>query len=221
MIDGKVVNAITNTSSGQRCNLCGATSAIFNDISDMKTNTIHGICSLHCWIHIYEYMLHISYRLDFKKWCKTGHKDEFKASKLRIQQEFHMRLKLNVDKSRVNCGNSNDGNTARRFFENAAVSPEITGIDERIINRLWIIPIAISSCEEIDKEKFESYAYETVQLYVALYGWYRMPTTLHKVQIHGHEIIDKAMHSIGRMSEEAQEHMNKEIRRLRKDHSIR
>lgn len=225
MIDGKVVNAITNTSSAQRCYLCGATSASFNNLSGMKTRKIeddwlqYGLSSLHCWIRVYECILHIAYRLKFKKWCKTGHEDEFNATKMRIQQEFREKLGLHVDKPRSSSGNSNDGNTARRFFANAETASDITKVDQNLIERLRTILTVISCCEEIDPEKFQIYAYETAQLYVDLYGWYRMPTSLHKILIHGHKIIDKAILPIGRMSEEAQEHMNKEIRRLRKDHS--
>lgn len=178
-----------------------------------------GISSLHCWIRSMECFIHIAYRLEFKKWSKAGFDDELNRTKLRIQKEFFKRLGLHIDKPRSNAGNSNDGNTARIFFANAEVSAEITGIKLELLQRIRTILIAISCGEEIDPEAFKAYAHETARLYVRDYQWYYMPTTLHKLLIHGHEIINQAIIPIGRLSEEAQEAMNKEMRRLRRDHS--
>lgn len=41
---------------------------------------------------------------------------------------------LIVDKPKPGFGSTNDGNTARTFFKNSAVSSEITGIDQRESN---------------------------------------------------------------------------------------
>ena len=111
------------------------------------------------------------------------------------------------------------GNTARRFFKNAEISSQITGIDLDLIIRLRTILQAISSGESVDPQKFDQYAKETAKRYVSLYGWDNMPTTLHKLLIHGYQIINNALLPIGRMSEEAQEAMNKEIRQLREHHT--
>lgn len=78
---------------------------------------------------------------------------------------------------------------------------------------------AISSGESVDAEKFRIYAQDTAKRYVSLYPWYNMPTTVHKLLIHGYEIINKALLPIGRLSEEAQEAMNKDVRRLREHHA--
>ncbi|EFN66027.1 hypothetical protein EAG_10476, partial [Camponotus floridanus] len=40
----------------------------------------------------------------------------------------------------------------------------------------------------VDFEKFEIYARETAELYINLYGWYRMPPSVHKVLLHGSNI---------------------------------
>lgn len=88
-----------------------------------------------------------------------------------------------------------------------------------LILRMKTILIAISSGEEIDPEAFRQYAHETAKLYVQNYMWYHMPTTVHKILIHGHEIINKTIIPLGKLSEEAQEAMNKEMRQLRRDHS--
>lgn len=52
------------------------------------------------------------------------------ANKHRIKKLLHSRLGLRVDVPQQGSGYSNDGNTARKFFElkNAADILEITGI---------------------------------------------------------------------------------------------
>lgn len=225
MADGKVINTITNTTSTLRCYLCGATSSSFNDLKKMKKTVVKeqylkfGISSLHASIRFFECILHIAYRLPFKRWCKTANEDIFESTKRRIQKQFFERLGLHVDKPRANSGTSNDGNTARRFFQNATISAEITGVDVKLIERLRIILIAISCGEEIDPEKFKVYANETAELYTRLYKWYHMPTTMHKILIHGHVIIKQSVLPIGKMCEEAQEALNKDIRRIRSNNS--
>lgn len=227
MIDGKTINAITHTTSAQRCYLCKSTSSEFNNVDKMVKKPVNrnhldlGLSSLHCWIRCFECLLHIAYRLSFCKWVKTAHIDQFNSTKKRIQNDFFSRLGLHIDKPRSGFGTSNNGNTARRFFANAEVSSEITGVDLELILRFRTLLTAISSGERIDISKFKSYSTETAFYYVKLYSWYYMPTTVHKLLIHGYDIIDKSSIPIGKLSEEAQESMNKEIRRARESHAYK
>lgn len=46
-----------------------------------------------------------------------------------------------------------------------------------------------------------------------------MPTFIHKILIHGPEIIDHAMLPIGELSEEAQEAKNKDVKQFREHHT--
>lgn len=225
MVDGKTVNAVTHTKSAQRCYLCKATSAQFNNVDKMLKIPVNtkfldfGLSGLHCWIRCFECLLHIAYRLGFCKWVKTAHIEQFNSTKQRIQNDFFRRLGLHIDKPRSGFGTSNNGNTARRFFANAEVSSEITGVDLGLIIRFRTLLAAISSGERIDPSKFKRYATETAFYYIKLYDWYCMPTTVHKLLIHGYEIIDKTSIPIGKLSEEAQESMNKEMRRMRENHA--
>lgn len=59
------------------------------------------------------------------------------------------------------------------------------------------------------------HAEETAQLYVDLYGWHPMSPTLHKILIHGAEVIKHALLPIGQLSEEAAEARNKHFRDYR------
>lgn len=59
---------------------------------------------------------------------KDGTKDIMEERKKCIQQRFLSEMALRVDFPKHGYGSSNDGNTARRFFENIEKSSEITGI---------------------------------------------------------------------------------------------
>lgn len=117
-------------------------------------------------------------------------------------------------------GTTNDGNTARRFFEDPEKSADITGLDAELIRRFAVILQAITSGEHVDTVKFKEYAYKTAERYVSLYNWYYMSATVHKVLLHGADIITcNAIIPIGDLSEEASESRNKDFRRFRAQNS--
>jgi len=68
---------------------------------------------------------------------------------------------------------------------------------------------------EINNEAYEKYALKTARKYVELYGWYYMPTAVHKLLMHGKDIIGSSLLPIGQLSEEAQEAYNKLFREFR------
>nr|XP_042898632.1 uncharacterized protein LOC122269457 [Parasteatoda tepidariorum] len=112
-------------------------------------------------------------------------------------------------------GTTHDGNLARRFFENSKKSSEITGLNENLISMCNTILKALSSGYAVDSSKFYNYSLELANLYVNEYSWYPMPASVHKILIHGHDILKSALLPIGMMSEEAQEARNKDFRNYR------
>lgn len=135
MIDGKVCNAMTDTSSTQKCYICGATPKTMNgelkDLVDKKEDYGFGLSTLHAWIRCFECLLHISYRLDIKNWQVRGPEDKasVKQRSGEIQKKFKDQMGLIVDKPTPGYGNTNGGNTARRFFMNPELSGEIAELD--------------------------------------------------------------------------------------------
>lgn len=223
MIDNKVCNAVSCKKSALRCYLCGGTFKDFNNIDEIlqkkvtKTNLRFGISTLHAWKRFFECCLHLSYTLKIKKWqARTEEEKKItEECKRVIQKGFSLQLGLIVDR----YGSTNDGNTARRFFENSSISATITGVSEDLINRFYVILQAISSGFNIKCDKFREYALETARKFVELYPWYYMPTSVHKLLIHGPEIIASALLPIGQLSEDAQEARNKDSKRFREDFS--
>lgn len=226
MIDGKVCNVLAENTSTQKCFICKATGKDLNSVNKQKIPDSQmyrfGISSLHAQLRIMECLLNIAYRKDIKQWQVRGadNKETVKKRKEEIIKQFKG-IGLIIDKVKPGFGTSNDGNTARRFFKDFHVTADITGLDETLIYRLSIILKVISSGYEIDPQKFQEYCDETTILYLNLYNWYIMPVTLHKVLIHGTDIIKNSIIPIGQMSEEASEAQNKEIRKVRLGHTCK
>lgn len=180
-----------------------------------------GLSTLHAWIRTFECFLHISYRLNIKKWAVTDEteKIEMKKRKAEIQLKFKKEMGLIVDRPKPGFGSTNDGNTARRFFLNHEQSAAITGLNNDLLQKFFYILSALSSGYDINIYNFEQFVRETRELYLQLYSWYYMPVTVHKILVHSAEIIKSCILPIGMMSEEAQEARNKDARRFRENHT--
>lgn len=60
---------------------------------------------------------------------------------------------------------------------------------------------------------------ETAKLFVENYRWFPMPVVVHKVLIHGTQIIRHSKLSVDLLSEKAQETRNKDYRYFREHHT--
>ena len=192
LIDGKILNVITGTPSMQTCPVCKAKPTQFNDLSNIEREVFNpdpgslkfGISPLHSWIRLLECCLHIAYRIPMAVWkvTKAAHKEILAERKARIQRELKIKLGLNVDMPKTGgSGTTNDGNTARTAFKNIKVFAEVTELDYELLKRFQTILIALSCQLPLDPILFGDYCRCTAELYVHLYQWYPMPSSLHKV----------------------------------------
>lgn len=226
MLDGSTINTLSETNSAQTCFICGATpkgmnSHLITDKPIRVENLNFGMTSLHMWIRSFECLLHIAYRLPLKCWQVKGpeNKAVFETRKKYIQSEFKNKMGLLVDKPKAGSGSTNDGNTARSFFRNPELTSSITGVDEQLIKSFLIILRTISSGKQINIEKFEELLEDTRNLYLSLYAWYYMPSSVHRLLVHGIDIIKNFDLPIGQLSEDALEARHKEIRKQRLSHT--
>jgi len=167
-----------------------------------------------------EYVLHISYNLDFKKGCAKGDDKILKAERKKmIQKNLKSKLSLTVDVVKQGSGTTNTGNVARCFFAEAETVAEITGFDKNLIIRLGNILQVLACGKEINCKKFKRYCLDTAELCIQLYPWYKIPPSVHKVLLHGSDIIEYFGSPIGCLSEEAQEASNKIFRKVRVQNS--
>lgn len=214
LIDGKVLSYITGTKSMQTCPLCKATPKYFNDLSNIERGVFepepeslqYGISPLHAWIRLFECLLHISYKIGIKKWqARTEYeKREVQNRKKEVQKDFKIKFGVNVDQPKPGgSGTTNDGNTARRAFRDTEAFADILKVDIQLIKNFQVILIALSSQLPIDPIKFGNFSKATAELYVENYSWYPMPATVHKILIHGPQIIMNSLLPVGMLGEDA------------------
>lgn len=92
---------------------------------------MYRLSTLHAWIRTIECCLHIAYKLPIKKWqARTQEeKEAVQKQKAEIQKAFRDETGLVVDMPKQSgSGTSNDGNTARRFFQLSETSSESLGL---------------------------------------------------------------------------------------------
>ena len=136
-----------------------------------------------------------------------------------ITSKFYEEMGLVVDQPKQGGGNSNDGNTAKKFFSNPEKASSITGLDCNLIKRFSHILCTLSSCHYIKVEQFEGYCLETAKLLVAIYGWYKMSATVHKILIHGGAIITSLPLPPAQLSEDVLESSHKAYKNSRIYHA--
>jgi len=106
MIDGKICSALSKTSSA-KCYICEATPTQMNNLNVCLRKDGHGdryefgLSPLHAYIRFFEYLLHISYRLDQEIWQIRSEeaKRKFLIRKKFIQSEFRAKMGLMKNKN--------------------------------------------------------------------------------------------------------------------------
>lgn len=231
MVDGKVCQALTHTPSAASCYICKPRTnpSGMNNLKEIEEKDVeesalsYGLSPLHLLINSMECILHIGYRMKLKTWMVKGNENKkiYSDEKTRIYTELKKDLGLNVDRPAQGSGTTNNGNTARIFFANAEKVSKITGVDVQLIQRLSVVLRTLNSGFEIDSVRYDAYAKETANLFIQLYKWYFMPVSVHKMLMHGKQIIDNLCISVGHASEEGLEATHKLLRNARQYHTCK
>lgn len=95
MVDGKVCNALSESSSA-KYNICGANPKEMNNLVKCLNKVVNkkyfefGLSPLHAKIRFFEYFLHLSYKSVIKTWQVRGPEQKLKVleRKQKIQKEF-------------------------------------------------------------------------------------------------------------------------------------
>ncbi|KAL7297504.1 hypothetical protein TKK_0009868 [Trichogramma kaykai] len=144
----KICGALNKTSSAT-CHVCKSTISQFNNIHDMYCKPIipkslkYGISILHAHIRFMEMVLHISYRMTDEKegnWQLLSNNTEMCAKaderKKYIQRALRDSLPIIINTPIHGSGNTNDENTARKFFSNPDIVFEVTGFNLELLERI-------------------------------------------------------------------------------------
>nr|CAI5861480.1 unnamed protein product [Callosobruchus analis] len=140
----------------------------------------------------FETLLHISHNLPFKLWQVRG--EENKAELLLRKREVQK--------------------TLRSKWGYLYIYQNLDMVEQTMETPLGVLRI-IASGKKINIDKFDLLTKQTRDLYLQHYSWYYMPSTLHKLLVHGKDVISNFDLPTGNLSEEALEARHKEIRKNR------
>ena len=227
LVDGKVVSNLTNHNT-TRCNVCDATrkemaknQGPFNAISNQRLS--FGISPLHFGLRAFEALLHIAYKQDVKKFISRQVEDKDMVDKRTqiVKDAFLTELGLKVDRPKEggSGGNTNTGNVVRKAFKSAQATARICGVSTILVSNLDTIWRTLSSGKSINPDQFDKFCKETLNQYMIDAGWYSLPPTLHRVLVHGRDIIEATPIAIGTTSEEGSEANAKFARKFLKHHT--
>ena len=231
MLDGKAKNGATDHASTQSCFICQAKPNDFNNLTNFTSGKFsedldclkHGISPLHQWIRCLDAILHLGYKLGTGRWRMNkalGDESVIQTKKRQIQKELKEKLGLVVDMPKPGgAGNTNDGNTARRLFQNYAVFAQATGVSEDLIYHFYILLCLINCRHQIDVPKFAAYCTETAMLWVEKYPWYKMPVSIHVLLVHGVSYLKMIDMPISDLTEQCIETGNKISKHARLHHT--
>lgn len=99
-------------------------------------------------------------------------KIKFAERKAYIQKVLWEKLGLKVDMPKQGgniAGTSNDGNTARRAFQDPVLFATCLGLEQTLIENFRIILIALSCKFPLNANLFEEYCRSTAEIYVSKY----------------------------------------------------
>jgi len=230
LIDGKVLSILTGSSGFANCPICHAKPNQMNEITNFgtpafepKPDTLqYGLSTLHMWIRFFECLLHISYRIELKVWKVTGDKAKniIKERKKQIQERFREKFSMSVDQPRSGgVGTSTTGNVSRRAFEKPELLAEILDLDVTLVKNFRTILLVLNSQLPVDPIKFQKFCFDTAKIFNEKYGWYKMPSAVHKTLAHGAQIILNSLLPVGVFGEDAAESRNKYYRNDRLYHA--
>ena len=147
--------------------------------------------------------------------------EEAKATKYRITEEFKKEIGIRISEPEPKKGgNSNTGNVAQRFFEEAEKTSKILKVPVELITSTKYLIDAISSTTSFpDITNFEIKAKQVWKLYYSELGDHRnMSPTFHRLVSHGPVFLRAARRAgvpLGSFSEAAVEHKNSDNKKVR------
>lgn len=226
LVDGKVVSALTNKNL-TKCVVCDASRSEmasgqgpFNPVSVERLS--FGISPLHFSLRAFETILHIGYKQDVRSFqVKKADAISKHLVEIRTQQvkdSFLTELGLKVDRP-TSGGTTNTGNLVRKAFTNSEITARICGVSTVLVSNLDTIRRAFSSGCPIDPEELQKICQATLIQYNLDAGWYSLSPTLHRVLVHGKEIVQATPLPIGITSEEGSEANTKFARQYLKHHT--
>ena len=237
MLDGQAVNHVNGTKGTRNCYICGQSGQSFLD--NMKPTNISsekfkfGLKPLHSMLRIVDKLLKIAYNNSIFKfkarevpksvfnWMNEQNKLIIQTTKQNIHIKFYNILKLDVDRPRPGFGSTNDGNMAKKIFENFSISANILGINEHLIKELHLLFRLCYSKDLVDSNNFQSQCDMVHKLWRTYLPEETITPSLHLLLCHGNEILPFVQFRPGLYAEEGLESLHKDVRRYRLNNAVK
>jgi hypothetical protein len=236
LFDGKALAYIHGEAS-QVCHLCGqgpvdmSIPAKPHPITNQEGKR-NGLTNLHAGPRFMEFCLHICYMFWWKNWsirfANEDQRQEIEDRKCSAYWILYFFLGIEVDKVKKTGGTSNDGNTARAFFENPELTADLLELPRDFVCSLALLWKIIRSSHEVDLEKVKL-AVERFQTSFFTHfrdltntdrrregiTWYYIASSVHRLSEHLVELLEACPFPPGMLSEEGSESNNKIVRFIR------
>ena len=225
LIDGKVLNYLTDTNSAN-CPLCGCKPNDFQLVQNLRNgkflvknySNVIGCQGLHSIINSFNYLLHLTYKKNIKKWRAS--QNLYKERKQYILKKLEVTYGIKFDvPTGGGAGNTTNGKFCRKVFENPASLAQTLELDEKMILNLCIVLWILNSQCTVNIEKFTKLCYDTYIMCIDKYNWYKLPATVHKMLAHSPDLIGGLPLPPGFYSEEGQESNNRFYKAYRLNHA--
>ena len=225
MFDGKLAAILTGNITNQRCNLCHLLPREYKgkDVDEIVLTLrsalfTEEICTapLHFGERVFDHLLKLGKLQSVKKY--RNHSD-FQKMVIELERLFIIdRLKhelgVLVDLPGTSGGNTTNGNTIRRCFENPKLLAKVLGISVKLVKAIIVIWKALRCGVRLDSTKFKKYCRMVLKMYEKEFPWAEMCPTLHLILHHGWMLLDAIPETmtIAMFNEEGLEAVNKKIK---------
>ena len=236
LFDGKALAYIHGEAS-QVCHLCGHGPVDMSipgkphPITNPKGKR-NGLTNLHAGPRFMEFCLHISYYLWWLRWsiryADEGQRQDIDDRKCSVHWVLYFFLGILVDKVKKSGGTSNDGNTARAFFENPELTADLLELPRDFVCSLALLWKIIRSSHEVDLEKVKLAVQRFQTSFFTHFRdltntdrrregitWFYIASSVHRLSEHLVELLEACPFPPGMLSEEGSESNNKIVRFIR------
>lgn len=234
MIDGKVSNALLFNNATLRCPVCLLTSKDFENIApgtysnESNVNRYKiSLNSLHSTFKLFEFLLKIvqnrekyNFLLLNPQASKIEINQVVKIAKKNYEEMFWLELKAAIDYIKPGYGSSTTGPNVQRALKDPQKCAQILDIDLQFVETIFNLCNLLRSKSKPEKSVWMKNVKFAYKHYKENYSHFcSLTPSIHKIFVHGWEIINHFEYGPGTYSEESQEAMNKVFRKVRLNHA--
>lgn len=234
MIDGKVTNDLLGNKSTLRCPVCLETYKIFKDISpndfdhsQVKDRLSLCLNPLHSKFKIFEFLLECHRRkskYEFEKSNPNSSQTEIKAYMNDVvdsyKKSFYQLTKSRIDAVKVGYGTSNTGPNIKRAMNDPKNLSEILKFEIKFVENVVELYSMLGSFDKPNHDRWYNCVNDVFLYWKSNFSHFMsISPSMHKILVHGWDMINLRDMGPGFYSEESQERINKKLRDVRQNNT--